>query len=266
MEDGYRSPLFRRDALAAPRSGIRLGPEDALVELAGRDSVGAAVALAREGRLRRALPVIAYTGTEFGDVASFARAEARLREALEGLGVEVMETALVGSPLWWRSTVGRPNAVLSRRFGPWHVCVGCHMYLHACRVPLAWDLGASRQVAGERLRHGGRVKINQTAEAVEAYRRVLEACGVELEMPLLRLDDEEAVRSLTGGWREGEEQPECVLAGNYRMMDGSVEYEPGALRAYLDEYLVPVTLRILRDLRDGGYADYEGAVREVLAG
>jgi len=121
-------------------------------------------------------------------------------------------------------------------------------------------------VAGERLRHGGRVKVNQTGEAVEAYRRVLGTCGVELELPLLRLDDEEAIVSLAGDWREGEEQPECVMAGNYRRMDGSADLDPAALRAYLEEYLVPVTLRILDELKEGGTADYEEAVREVLRG
>ncbi len=265
-EDAYASPFFQRERLALPPGVPRLGAEGALVELAGRDSVAAAAALAREGRLRRILPVIAYTGTEFGEMSSLARAEERLRRALAPFGVEVLEAAAVGSPLWWRAVVGRPNTVLARRYGPWHICVGCHMYLHACRVPAAWSTGAARLVAGERLRHGGRVKVNQTGEAVEAYRRVLGKCGLELELPLLRLDDEEAIVSLAGDWREGEGQPECVMAGNYRRMDGSVDLDPAALRAYLEEYLVPVTLRILDELKDGGTADYEGAVREVLCG
>ncbi len=264
MDGEFPARFFQREALLASLHGLGLGPEDALVELAGRDSVAAAVAVAREGRLRRALPVIAFTGTEFGEIATLERAEGRLREALIPLGVEVLEAAIVGSPPWWRATVGRPNAVLSRRYGPWHICVGCHMYLHACRAPLAWDSGATRLVAGERLRHGGKVKVNQTPEAVTAYHRAMKAFGVELEMPLLCVDDEEAILSLAGSWREGEEQPECVLAGNYRLMDGRAEYDAEALHAYLKEYLLPVTLRILGDLKGGGAVDYEAAARDAL--
>lgn len=257
---------FQRERLDPPRVEPPLGPEDALVEIAGRDSVAAAVALGREGRLRRALPVISYTGTEFGDMTLLRRAAERLREALEPYGVEVMEAEVTGSPLWWGATVGRPNAVLSRRYGPWHICVGCHMYLHASRAPFAWSSGASRLVAGERLRHGGKVKVNQTVEAVRAYRRVLEAFGIKLEMPLLDLDNEEEILSLAGSWREGEEQPECVLAGNYRLMDGSADYDGQALEAYIEEYLVPVTMRILGGLKDGVAVDYESVVREALSG
>ena len=154
-------------------------PEDgcALVEMAGRDSVAAAVVLAREGGLKRALPTVAYTGTEYGDVGALLANVERLRRLVEPLGVEVMEPVVLGSPLWWRATIGRVNTVLARLYGPWHICVGCHMYLHAVRAPLAWETGIVRQVGGERPGHQGKIKINQTRPAVEAYGEVLAGSG-----------------------------------------------------------------------------------------
>jgi hypothetical protein len=236
-----------------------------LVEVAGWDSVAAAVMLAERGELRRVLPTVACTGTEYGDVDALLANVERLRRLVGPLGVEVLEPVVLGSPLWWRATIGRVNTALSRLYGPWHICVGCHMYLHALRAPLAWETGALRQVSGERLYHKGRVKVNQTRPAVEAYRGVLARFGISLELPLLELDDEESIHSLVGGWEEGEGQPDCVLSGNYRELDGRISCDESGILAYLDDYLVPVTGRILTSLREGGKVDYDAVVREVLA-
>lgn len=252
------------DRVAGLYPGESAGGGCALVEVAGRDSVAAAVLLARGGSLRQVLPAVACTGTEYGDLGALPANVGRLRRLIEPLGVEVLEPVVQGSPVWWRATIGRVNAVLSRLYGPWHICIGCHMYLHAVRAPLAWEAGVSRQVSGERLYHKGRVKINQIRPAVEAYRRVLADFGISLELPLLELDDEESIISLAGEWGEGEEQPECALSGNYRELDGHVSCDESGIRAYLKDYLVPVTSRILAALRENGKADYDAIVREVL--
>lgn len=243
--------------------GKPLGEGCVLVEVAGRDSIAAAIALAKQGEARLLLPSLALTGTEYGDTGILLHNVERLRSLAEPLGVEVAEPVVLGSPRWWRATIGRVNSVLSRAYGPWHICVGCHMYLHAVRAPLAWEAGAARQAGGERLAHGGKIKINQTLPAVEAYRGVLAGFGIELLLPLLETDDEDAIRSLVGDWEEGDGQPGCVLSGNYRGLDGAVDYDDGLLRSYLDEYLVPVTRDILLSLRERGEADYEALAAEA---
>lgn len=266
MSEGREGIFFQPDNVLPARDMRVRGTCDAVVEVAGRDSVGAAVLLAREGGLRRLLPSIAYTGTEFGDLDSlFANVE-RMQRLLAAEGVVVEEPVVVGSPRWWHAVVGRFNSVLSRRYGPWHICIACHMYLHALRVPLCRSVGSDRLVAGERLGHGGRVKVNQTRVAVEAYREVLEEFGVRLEMPLLEFDDEEGLKALVGDWEEGRDQPSCVLSGNYLDEKGEVELEEERVRAYLTEYLVPVTKRILAELNGGAAVDYRSVVSEVLEG
>lgn len=248
-----------------PSRGLpRPGTCDAVVEVAGRDSVGAAVALAREGRIGCVLPTLAYTGTEYGDLDSLRRNVERLVGLLKKEGVAVEEPLVLGSPSWWQATVGRVNSILSRRYGPWHICLGCHMYLHALRIPLCRRLEIGTLVAGERLGHAGREKVNQGPEAVTAYARVAEAFGVRLELPLLEVDDEEEMASLVGEWMEGAEQPSCVLSGNYLDREGCVPLDRERLRAYLDEYLVPVTLRILSEILERGGADYQTLVWEIM--
>lgn len=138
------------------------------------------------------------------------------------------------------------------------------MYLHALRLPLAWKSGTTSIVTGERHAHGGSAKVNQTRLAVEAYRRVLGDWGIELEMPILEVDDEEIISDLTGNWGEGRRQPGCVLSGNYRDLAGEPLFDAEGLRAYLDEYLVPVTRSILSSLMDSGQSNYESIVQEIL--
>ncbi|MBC7246847.1 MAG: hypothetical protein H5T73_03590 [Actinobacteria bacterium] len=264
MRERSEALFFRPDEVLPPRVGAERGACEAVVEVAGRDSVAAALVLARAEGLSRLLPAIAYTGTEFDDLGSlFANVE-RMRRLLAAEGIRVEEPVVVGSPRWWNAVIGRVNSILSRRYGPWHICIGCHMYLHALRVPLCWSAGVDRLVAGERLEHGGRIKVNQTRAAVTAYREVLEEFGVRLELPLLELDDEEGMKALVGEWEEGRDQPSCALAGNYLDRRGGAQVDDEGVRAYLAEYLVPVTKRILAELRKGAPVDYRAAVVAVL--
>lgn len=235
-----------------------------MAEIAGRDSVAAVAALAGEVEMRRVLPTIAYAGTEYGDIDMLPSNVDRLRLLLRPMGVEVMEPVVLGSPLWWGAVIGRPNSLLSRRYGPWHICVGCHMYFHAVRVPLAWEAGAYELICGERLFHHGRLKVNQMRPAVLAYSRALAEWGITLHAPLLEIDDEARLLELAGEWDEGDRQPGCVLSGNYYDLDGQPLYDDSGLQAYLEGYLIPVTGRILHAVRDGEKADYRSIVEDLL--
>jgi hypothetical protein len=265
MQEHIDMKFNQTDRIYPLMHGKTLGRGDVLAEIAGRDSIGAVVALARHGGLRRVLPTMAYTGTEYGDLESLYDNVTHLRRLLSAMEIEVMEPVIVGSPRWWNAVVGRVNSILTRRYGPWHICIGCHMYLHAVRVPLAWRTGADRIVAGERLQHKGVIKINQIRPAVDAYRRLLGEWGVELEMPLLEVDDEDAIVALAGDWEEDEKQPGCVLSGNYRELQGGVIFDDEIVQAYLDDYLIPVTSRILNSIKEEGRTDYGTIVEEVLA-
>ena len=256
--------FFQAERISGLYDGEPLGSGGAVAEIAGRDSIGAVVASARSGGLVKVLPTMAYTGTEYGDIQALFGNVQLLRELLEPQGTEVLDPIVLGSPLWWRATIGRPNSILTRRYGPWHICVGCHMYLHAVRVGLAWEAGTKRIIAGERYTHSGKAKINQTRPAVEAYMRTLLEWGIELEAPLLELDDDETIMDLTGEWEEGARQPGCVFAGNYKDLQGRTGCDYKGLNVYLEDYLVPVTRAILVALKERGRADYQAIVGETL--
>ncbi len=155
--------LFRDLAERLPETGMKLpGLKDpsaaAIVEIAGRDSIAAALAYLRAGQL---VPTIVYTGTEYGDPSVLLDNVAFLKDRLAGRS-ELLEPVILGSPRWWAAVNGRPLNLIHQVFGRSFICVGCHMYLHAVRVLLALRLGMPTIISGERERHGGWMKLNQS--------------------------------------------------------------------------------------------------------
>lgn len=237
----------------------------ALVELAGRDSVAAALAPAVRGRFARLVPSYAYTGTEHGDFAEVEHAWQRLRD-LAPAGVEVTPPLLMGSPRFWRALNGRFAGELSRRFGLTTLCPGCHLYLHALRIPLARALGAPI-IAGERESHDGRVKLNQVAPALDAYAGLCAEFGVELLLPLRNVSDGGEVAALLGeDWPEGGQQLGCVLSGNYVDLDGGVDWDPARLGSYFERFALPLARRVVAAYLAGETPDHLDLARRVLAG
>lgn len=239
---------------------LRAAAQPAIIEIAGRDSVAAALRTAAENGYDLFLPTIAYTGTEFGDWRSpFGKVE-YLRERLraDGAGVDVLGAVVVGSPELWRQLCGRYVFAQYRRFGFYTPCIGCHVYLHAIRVPLAKKAGCRVVVAGERESHGGLVKLNQIPPALDAYVELLGRFGVELSLPLRGVSSTAEVEEIVGAaWRENEGQLECVLSQNYRDVGGAVTYDEDAVRRFLEEFALPLAERAVNAYVAGERPDYE---------
>ncbi len=255
----------RLPAAGAAVPGLVDPPSSAIVEIAGRDSVAAALAGPFAGTM---LPTIVYTGTEFGDPAVLLDNVDLLRERLAGRAA-LLEPVVLGSPRWWAEVNGRPLTALQRAFGNPFVCVGCHMYLHAVRVLLAARLGVPTIVTGERESHRGRVKYNQSPPALDAYVEMAGRYGVELAQPLRHLDDEEELARLTGEWPEGGRQRGCVLSGNEGRpgpgpAEGPAALPPG-LEHYLRDYLLPVTFRFIDGHLEGREFDARETAEVLLA-
>lgn len=240
----------------------------AIVEIAGRDSVAAAVAAVRERSFEVLLPTVAFTGTETGDRQAPMRAVETLR-SLVADRAEVREPVLLSDPALWSAMNARPAAELQRRFGVYSPCMACHLYFHLLRVPLAWELGAP-VVSGERDTHDGRIKLSQTPEAIDAATRVLDSAGVELLEPVRHMSGAEVAALVGGSWEQGGGQLGCLLSGNYVCFDGSVPYDAAGYARYVAEYLEPLGRAVVDAWRaqqaSSNPPDYSALVRAVLTG
>lgn len=235
-----------------------LGLEElAIAEVAGRDSVAAVIRTARLRPLHAVLPTIAYTGTEFGDWTIFLRQVDLMRDLLEPLGTKVLSPVFLGDPLFWRELCGSPALRCSERFGFFSPCVGCHLYFHALRIPLARRLGISQLISGERESHDGRIKVNQIPEALNAFARFTSRFGVSLLLPLRHVDSGQEVQEIVGNDHpEVLHQVQCVLSGNYRDGEGKAPDAGKAVARFLEEFALPFAERTVRGYLKEGEAQF----------
>ncbi|MCF8033073.1 MAG: hypothetical protein K9K66_16065 [Desulfarculaceae bacterium] len=246
-------------------SRVAATPGAALVELAGRDSVAAALKAVEEAGLKLLVPTYVYTGSEYGRWQEVPRAWERLAGRLPS-GVELTPLLVMGSPRLWRALNGRHLQTLTRRFGFSPVCPGCHLYLHAARIPLAKALGGIPVVAGERLSHDGRQKLNQVAASLKAFRQLYEHFGLELLLPLAEVESGRAVEEILGlDWPEGGEQLGCVFSGNYLEPEGELAVSPERLADYFERFALPLARRTVRGWLEDASPDPMAEASELLA-
>jgi hypothetical protein len=232
--------MFPPDLVEACRSSSGL----AMVEIAGRDSVAAAVRAVEEEGFTDLLPTYVYTGTEHGTWSSVGHAVRRLADRLPQ--VRVHPLLVIGSPRFWQALNGRFMAQLIAKYGFVSPCIGCHLYLHSVRIPLSVSLGRIPIVAGERESHDGVLKINQVGEALNHYEGLAREFGVRLLLPIRHIPEGDRIRGLLGfEWEEGKEQLACVLSRNYRGVDGDLRVTVAQAVRYLETFAIPVTRDIV---------------------
>jgi hypothetical protein len=209
------------------------------------------------------LPTYVYTGTEHGAWSSVGDAVKRLSARLPEIRVHPL--LLMGSPRFWQALNGRFMSELVARFGFLSPCIGCHLYLHSVRIPLAVTLGRVPIISGERERHNGAVKINQIGEALCRYEDMAGEFGIRLLLPLQHISDGHQIGEILGlEWEEGKEQLGCVLSGNYRGPDGNVTLTVEQAAQYLDTFACPVTREIIRAYLKGEVPDHLKIAARVL--
>ncbi|HDP69695.1 MAG TPA: hypothetical protein ENN38_02670 [Actinobacteria bacterium] len=243
----------------------------AIGEIAGRDSIAAIIRAFEQEDIDAVLPTIVHTGTEYGDCKNLKDNIEYLQKRLKDLGFSGKESVLssitLKEPALWHALNGRFLSVLFERFGFCPFCLGCHLYMHLIRVPLAWHIGADKIISGERKSHAGSIKINQLPVVLDAYKEALSYAGVKLLFPLKEVISSDEIESLVGSdWKQGRRQLNCVLSSNYRALDDEVEYDEDALKSYFDEFALPVSKEVVKLWKEDKEVDYIKVVREILKG
>lgn len=235
----------------------------AIVEIAGRDSVAAAVKSVEENGFTDLLPVYAYTGTEYGAWLSVEEAVKRLAARLPQ--VKIHPLLVMGSPEFWRVLNGRYISELIERYQFFSPCPGCHLYLHGIRIPLSKRLGNIPIISGERELHSGQVKINQTAEALDVYLDIAACFNVRLLFPLRLVEQDIEIKEiLQTPWERDKEQLECTFSGNYCLRNGSVSPSLKDVNRYFKEFALPVSQQVIEAYIKGNIPDSMEISQQVL--
>lgn len=234
------------------RQILELAPKETVIgEFSGRDSVAAILKALESPEINHILPVMSFAGTEYGNLEGLRENEERLRQRVKELygGKKILyPTVIFSNPKLWSVLNGRPVKSLIDRYGFYTPCIGCHMYFHLLRVPMARQLGR-KIISGERVSHEGKIKLNQLDPSLNAYHKVLKSLEVELLFPIREIFEGDTIENLLGWqWQEGKEHPACMYSGNYRQIDGKTDYSKEKLQSFLEEFLIPVSIDLGRIL------------------
>jgi hypothetical protein len=226
-----------------------------LADFAGRDSVAAAMAWLSEHDVATLIPVADVVPTRYGDWSVYDDNWTRMRDHVTRTfpGVRVTPWFCLEDVEFWRMLNARFLNELSRAFGFFTPCLGCHLHFYAMRAVLAEALGATVLISGEKeLHHGARRKANQTVEAVDAYRNFSKAHGLEHRFPIYRVQTEAKMTQLLGDdWKEGDRQLRCVMSKNDTGVGGRPLFEPDQIVSYMERFASPLAARLV-ELRRAG--------------
>ena len=225
---------------------VRDSQNVAIAEIAGRDSIAAVIRACETRMIKAIVPTIAYTGTEYGSWTIPFEKIKILRDKMQSRNIKVFEPIVIGSPKFWWALCGRYATHLSERFNFYSHCVGCHLYFHAIRIPLAKILQVNLVIGGERELHDGKIKINQIKAALDAYQSFYSKFNLELFLPLQHIASGKEIEAIIGlPWDEGQQQLECVLSKNYQESDNSVILNEDAIKRFLDEFAFKKTEEVI---------------------
>jgi hypothetical protein len=235
--------------------------ESLVAEMAGRDSFAAVLKYCEKKPDLKILPTYVHAPTEYGDFSIIQKNVDDLARVLkERYGIEVESLIVMDNPRLWAAINGRFISLLVKTFGFHSPCLGCHLYMHIMRAPLAKELGSKNIISGERESHSGEIKLNQTARAIDAYSEVLKSAGIDLLLPIREISENSEIEKIVGtDWKASEKQMECVLSGNYRELMPSEE----SLDDYLQKFLIPVGKKLLSALLEKNN-NYLEIVKETL--
>ncbi len=239
------------------------GVKAAIVEIAGRDSIAAAITAVRNEKFEVLVPVYAYTATEYGSLDTVCSAVEFLSSRLSG--TKISGLILLGSPEFWKALNGRFTSILTDMFGFYTPCVGCHLYLHAVRIPLARFLGNLPVISGERESHSGVWKINQTPSVIDKYENFCRRFQTRIIFPLRRVSSgREIEKILSCSWQRGAGQLQCVLSGNYIKNDGSLCANEKDVIKLLEGFLLPCADMIIEAYLKGVVPDHVAIAKKII--
>ena len=243
--------------------GIKLN-EVAIGEFSGRDSVAAIIKAMEEG-IDFVLPVVAFTGTDYGNIAIFYKNWEITNKRIKDIDRDkvLLPLHFMFEPKLWNALNGRWVALLFKRYGYYSPCIGCHAYLRIIRIPLARHLG-NKIISGERLYHNGDFKIDQIEEVLNVYSKICRDFDVELILPIRYIKEGKKIKEIIGEeWEQGEKQFSCVFSGNYRDKDGKVIFEKIGILKLLNEFIYPTSIEILKEGYKGNF-NYLNIVKKII--
>ncbi len=227
----------------------------AVGEFSGRDSAAAIIKAMEDNNIDTVLPIVAFTGTDYGDINIFYKNWRILNKRINQLYNDkiLLPLHFVFEPKLWNALNGRFVVMISKKYNYYTPCIGCHAYLRIIRIPIAKKLGG-KIISGERIHHNDDFKIDQFKEVLETYHKLCRNFNVELLLSVKDIKEGDEIKNIIGyKWEQGKNQFSCVFSGNYRDKEGKVIFDKKNILKILNEYIYPSSVEIIRKGYEGDF-------------
>ncbi len=214
------------------------GKTSIIIEISGLDSLGAAILFRESVKNPIFIPTLAVIPTEYGDMNTvISQAERVLKKRLKDAFITPF--VILRDLRLWSILNGRYIPSIIQEFGFYSPCIGCHLYVHVLRIALAKIIGAKVIVTGERLKHNGKLKINQTSTSLSSHEQFCKEYGILLKLPLKEVYEGEEVRSIVNHPYEKDAELRCIFRSNLYDKKGSA-FNINKLDHYYCKFTIPV--------------------------
>ncbi|AEH07557.1 hypothetical protein [Methanothermococcus okinawensis] len=224
-------------------------------EFSGRDSAAAIIKAMESEEINVVLPIVAFTGTDYGDINIFYKNWEILNRRINQIykNKTLLPLHFMFEPKLWNALNGRFAVEILKKYNYYTPCIGCHAYLRIIRIPLAKQL-SGKIISGERIHHNNDFKIDQFKEVLEIYHKLCNDFDVELLLSVKDILDGDRVKEIIGyKWEQGKNQFSCVFSGNYRDKDGKVIFDKENILSILNEFTYPSSVEIIKKGYEGDF-------------
>lgn len=222
---------------------INMPKNTVIGEFAGRDSVAAIIKAMEAPLINYVLPIASFSPTEYGNFESLEKNYEQMVKRVKDLYGDkkrIFPLVFYSNYDLWSIINGRFVDYVLKYYGFYTPCIGCHAYLHLIRIIISLKLG-KKVISGERESHDGRIKINQSSEAIDTYIKIAKYFGAKMLTPLRHLAAGEKIEEIIGwNWGEGKGHQSCAFSGNYADINGKVSYDKDVIIDYLNNFVYPI--------------------------
>lgn len=254
--------ILSRDKVAE----IRRIPSVALGDIRNSNHVTASLKVLQNKKPDAFVPVVTYSGAEYGDWTGFEKYLKQIKSAVEKkLKIYVPCLLIAGAPDFFRSLNTACSEGVNRRFGFYSPCLGCRLYSLAVKVPLCRQLNAKIMISGD-------IVPIADVKAVECFYEDLRACsllmkgfGIELWDTAVSVPEGDRVLAELNvkNRPEGRTRLHCVMnpcCSSDRLLGGNRK----KVRKYYEDFAIPAAARVLSRVFAGDSVDYAKEIDEIL--
>ncbi len=238
------------------KNGIKLN-EIVIGEFSGRDSAAAIIKAMEKDDINVVLPIMAFTGTDYGDkkivYKNWNILNERIKKLYKNKNKILLPLHFMFEPKLWNALNGRFTVLISKKYGYYSPCIGCHSYLRIIRIPVSKHLGG-KIISGERIYHDKDFKIDQLEETLKVYSKICDEFDVELIFPVKYIQEGSKIKEIIGqNWEQGKNQFSCVFSGNYRDKEGNVIFDREKILKILNEFIYPSSVELIKKGYEGDF-------------